>query len=244
MTSSCEHPRQASAAYCAGCLRDLYGYGTGKLKSTGRLVEPVKTITHLPKFSTPTSAQQSQHAPQSVEARLKLELAVLTERLGLVERTFESYQQTPLDTVPEDFRDLQVFTGGGKITPLTTALLEVKPQNAEGGMPRYCAIHAHDEGYPNNRVHLQFGGVHIGQCPQMQFADRTCERFVSTRFYDLQYGAPVKWAAISYCANQCAVFYLKNPHASVAEVNIEVWCDVDEYFKQKYQPTPGNFYRL
>jgi hypothetical protein len=226
-TTGCENERQSPAACCSTCLRTHYGYGEPSESESGRLVEPATSITHLPKMPQRNlGAGRAAHTYQgTAEEQLKLQVAALTERLIVLERTFESYKQTPLDTVPEEFKDLQPFTGSALLHPFASQLVEVKPYNAESGFPRYCVIRAHDVGSPNNTVHVQLGGVMIAQCPQMQFQDENCERYVSTKFFDLKYGVPVDWAAISQFQNRHATFYLKSTHAFNVKVNIELWCD-------------------
>lgn len=164
---------------------------------------------------------------------LEKKLGELTERTLLVERVFESYKQQPLDTVPKEFRDLSPFTAEAVILPHEVQCVEVGPWNAMYGVPRYCRIHAQAPDQPNEARHLRLGSVGIMGVPQMQIADTSCRNFVSTRFYDLQYGAPVKWGRISAHPNQRALLYLMNPHETPVHVHIEVWCDtrpVGEYY--------------
>ncbi len=238
-THGCKNKRQHPAACCATCLSELYGYGRGLGKepgSSGRLVEPAKTLTHLPKIPT----QQSPGMPMSLETQLKMKIAELTERVGLVERAFESYKQTPLDTVPEQFRDLQPFTTTATIPSGAYVAAKVEPYNVEGGFPRYCAIHAHRTGFPDNVVHLRLGSVEIGRVPQLQIGSRDFKNYISTKFYDLRYGAPVNWAALDvHHPNRCATFYLMNPdlvEMGPATVDIELWCDVNAYHEGRYPP--------
>lgn len=237
-TPGCENEKQYPAACCDQCLCELYGYGTGsgtgtgKVRNTGQLVEPVKIITHLPKMS--------KAEPRSMEAQLNLRVAELTERLGLLERVVESYQEAPPQAIPEKFKDLDAFTAHKTIQSFAAIEVFVQPRNTQGGLPQYCAIHAHPVGHPSDVVHLRLGGVTIAQCPQMQFCDHKCESFVSTKFYDLRYGVPVDWALVGYEFFHNAVFYLYNQHPFQVEVDIELWCDTKTPYAS-FTTTPGTF---
>lgn len=219
-TSGCRNKRRHPAAVCDTCLTELYGYG--KPKDTGRLVEPVKTMTHLPKMpASPTG----QHSPWQVfENEMRMKLAALTERVLMAERTFASYKRQPLDTIPEEFRMLQPFTAESDIPSGAIQCVKVEPYNAEAGSPRYCRIRAHEYGDSEAARYLRLGSVEIARCPQLQLSDRDCRNYVDTSYYALQYGAPVDWAVIAYPQHMHANLYLMNPHMMQVHVNVEIWC--------------------
>ena len=232
-TTGCENERVPPAAFCPACMRTL---GYGEPHETGRLVEPVKTMMHLPKVPPQRNLGAGRVAHTYSDQQAALKLAELTERLGVLERVVASYQQAPPQHVPPHFKDLDAFTPAEDIVipPFLDAVVAVvKPRNAEGGVPKYCAIHAHRTGYPSDVAHLRLGGVLIAQCPQMQFCDPNCDSYVSTKFYDLRYGAPVNWALITIYQNSYATFYLRNMHPFSVTASIELWCDVQALYDER-----------